>query len=297
MLSVGRIQGATQVAAALAAVVAVGALGVPRMHAQAPAATTNGPKFEVASIRPADKDKSSESLVIGSGCDGGFPRIEGNRFVVTTTLYSLIGWAYGFNKQGGCSFVSIGNFLSCPDWVKSTRFDLQALMPDGSPAYTDDKFLEGNAPQLEAMIRNLLADRFKLALHRRPKMVPVLALVPGPGGPKVARATAEDESMLSGSLGTDKDGHPSAKITGKKMHLSYLALMLTIATKRPVLDRTNLTGDFNFEIDFAPPESGPDAPGPSIFTAVQKQLGLKLKPTKGSVDTLVIDHVEAPTPN
>jgi uncharacterized protein (TIGR03435 family) len=170
-------------------------------------------------------------------------------------------------------------------------------MPDGSPAYTDDQFLKGNAPQLEAMIRNLLADRFKLALHRRSKVVPILTLVSGPGEPKLVPATAEEESLLMGGREPDKDGHFSEKITGKKMSLSSLALMFTIATRRPVLDRTNLTGDFDFEVSFAPRESGPDPSGPSVFTAVREQLGLKLESTKGSMDTLVIDHVEETTPN
>ena len=80
-------------------------------------------------------------------------------------------WAYGFNKNGGCSFVSHGEFISGgPEWIKSERFQIQALMPDGSPEYTTAQFLNGDAPKLELMIKNLLADRMGETWRRNLQM-------------------------------------------------------------------------------------------------------------------------------
>src|SRR5215510_11393804 len=119
--------------------------------------------FEVTSIKPAGEAAAETFARFGGGCDGGFPRVDHNRLTVTTTAYALLTWAYGFNKNGGCSFVSYGEFISGgPAWVRSNRFQIQALMPEGSPQYTTAQFLNGDAPQLELMIKNLLADRFRL---------------------------------------------------------------------------------------------------------------------------------------
>ena len=172
----------------IAAVLVVGA-GVVAL-AQKPA-----PGFEVASIKPLGPFSLIPAL--GPGCDGGFPRVEHNRFTVTTTPFALITWAYGFNKNGGCTFVSVGDFLTGgPDWIRSEKFEVRALMPEGSPDYTTSEFLNGKAPALEAMINRLLADRFKLVVHKETKEVPVYALVVAKGGPKVT-ALKGDEPPLS----------------------------------------------------------------------------------------------------
>src|SRR5207248_657446 len=135
-------------------------------------AQTQPKAFEVESIKPLGPFSPIPAL--GPGCDGGFPRVERNRFTVTTTAFALITWAYGFNKNGGCSFVSIGDFLTGgPDWIRSEKFEVRALMPEGSPEYSTWEFLNGKAPALEAMIARLLADRFKLVLHKESKEAPV----------------------------------------------------------------------------------------------------------------------------
>src|SRR5262249_28466865 len=98
--------------------------------AQAPEA------FEVASIKPLGEANAAALARFGDGCDGGFPRVERNRFIVSTTAYALMTWAYGFNKNGGCSFVRYGGFISGgPAWIKSERFEVQAVMPEGSAEY------------------------------------------------------------------------------------------------------------------------------------------------------------------
>jgi len=132
--------------------------------------------FEVASVKPLGSFSPIPAL--GPGCDGGFPSVEHNRFTVTTTAFALITWAYGFNKNGGCTFVSVGDFLNGgPDWLRSEKFEIRALMPEGSPDYTTWQFLNGAAPALEHMIAQLLADRFKLVVHREKRDAPVYTLV------------------------------------------------------------------------------------------------------------------------
>src|SRR5215831_2686376 len=173
---------------AFLAAVLGGGLVATFTQAQPPSATDS---FEVASVKPVGPVPSGNgrgsdgSGGIGGGCDGGFPKLEHNRFTVTTTPYALITWAYGYNKVWGCSFVSFGNLLiGGPGWIRSERFEVQALMPEGSPAYTLDQFMKGDAPVLEKMLQALLAERFKLAVHRETKDVTAYALLSGKGGPK-----------------------------------------------------------------------------------------------------------------
>ena len=127
----------------------------------------------------------------GSGCDGSFPRVENRRFAVTTTAYALITCAYGFNKNGGCGFVTNGNFITGgPAWIRSDRFEIQAVLPGAAPDASLGEFLNGNAPALEAMLRAMLADRFKLAVHREMRDSPVYALVAGARRCQAARGEA-----------------------------------------------------------------------------------------------------------
>jgi uncharacterized protein (TIGR03435 family) len=146
--------------------------------------------FEVASVKP--RGQVGGAFAGGmSGCDGSFPKVAGNRFVVTTTPFALITWAYGYNKVWGCAFTSSGDLITGgPSWVKSERFEIQALMPAGSPAYTFDEFMKGDAPGLEKMLQSLLADRFQLLVRHVINEVPGCALVPGKGGLKLKTSAA-----------------------------------------------------------------------------------------------------------
>ena len=249
--------------------------------------------FEVASIKTVGSFTPIPQL--GPGCDGGFPRVEHNRFTVTTTVFALITWAYGFNTNGGCTFVSVGDFLTAgPDWLRSEKFEIRALMPDDSPDYNTGEFLNGKAPALESMIARMLADRFKLVVHKETKEASVYALVIAKGGPKLTPSAGD----IPAAWRQRTPQTPNVRVLRARTSMTYLALSLVIEARRPVIDRTGLTGDFDMELTFAPYNSAvADSPAPDLFTAVQEQLGLRLEPARAPVDVLVIDHVEKPTPD
>jgi uncharacterized protein (TIGR03435 family) len=250
--------------------------------------------FEVATIKPLGEANPAALQAFGGGCDGNAPRVDHRRFTVSTTPYALITWAYGFNKNGGCSFVSYGGLITGgPAWIRSDRFAIQALAPEGSVEYTFGQFMNGQAPQLEIMIRNLLADRFHLAAHREMKEVPGYVLVVGKNGPKIRPATDHDVPPAPARRG----GPPSAsRRVYMRTTMTYVALMLGVITRRPVLDQTGLTGEFIFELEYAPDEAPPgESSAPSVFTAVQEQLGLKLESAKVPAEVIVIDRAEKPS--
>jgi len=173
------------------------------------------------------------------------------------------------------------------------------------------------------MLRTLLADRFKLVMHKETKELPIFELVlarqDGKLGPQL-RPAAVDCATLAAARGGTPPGSsgPSGpnpcflninpvSIRGGGVTMSALAGLLVGATQRLVIDRTGLTGNWDLDVKYTPDKSqippGVEPPvpidwnGPSLFTAIEEQLGLKLRPVRGPVEVLVIDSVQQPTPN
>jgi bla regulator protein BlaR1 len=175
--------------------------------------------------------------------------------------------------------------------VSSAHFDIEAkaLPPDGGAA------LKLTDRQLVVMIIPLLADRFHLKVHLEQKIMPVYDLVVVRGGPKLKLSQAErtDSSWNINAENTSKI------LTSKSANMADLAAALADEVHREVIDKTGLTGSADITLkwsdDVAAEAGGPNVV--SIFTAVEEQLGLKLQPSRGPVDTLVIDHVEMPSEN
>lgn len=192
--------------------------------------------------------------------------------------------------------------------MTSERYDVEAKSSGGTD--TDIRSMsEAQRDEFEKRIQmklqSLLADRFGLAIHRETKEMTVYELVVGKGGPKLTPAPADNGKGPRGMR-----MRPGA-FEGMGATISMLAQTLSDATSHKVIDNTGITGNYNFKLDWTPtpgqmvPPPGPenealpppDPSGPSIFTAVQEQLGLKLESTKGPVEVLVIDGAEKPSAN
>ena len=137
----------------------------------------------------------------------------------------------------------------------------------------------------------MLADRFRLKFHRQIKELPGYALVSAKGGPRLTPHIGDGKQD---SNTTYDDGLTTLLLT--KSPLSYLATLLSRNLGRTVVDRTGITGEFDFKIEWSK-EQSPDVGGPTLFTALQEQLGLRLESKKVPVDVIVIDGIEKPSDN
>jgi uncharacterized protein (TIGR03435 family) len=236
--------------------------------------------FEVASVKPA-APQAPGRFQISMGGDPG--RINYS-FV---SLKNLIERAYSIKSYQ----------VSGPDWMDSERFDVVAKLPDGAK--------QEDVPR---MLQTLLAERFKLTIHREEKTLPVYAIVVGKNGIKMPKAEGEAVGGIRMQMGM-KGRELSGKVT-----IDGLAGMLSRMLDRPVLDMTELKDNFDMKLewtpderegtvvpgirppaagDHAPPAESSEAPSaPSLFAAVQEQLGLKLESRKGPVALVVVDSME-----
>ena len=244
-------------------------------------------QFEVASIKPADPNARGMRVQMAPG---------GRLTASGVTVKFLIQQAYNvkdFQITGG------------PNWIGSDRYDI-STKAEGEGQITPE--------QLRPMMQALLADRFKLTFHRETKEMPVYALVVGKNGPKMHESERAPDGDREGRGGT-QIRMSRGQITAQAMPMSMLATQLSNRLGRNVVDKTGLTGNYDFTLEFTPEgmqgmgtgmpprEGGADAPppvdspGPSIFTAVQDQLGLKLESQKGPVEILILDRIERPSEN
>jgi uncharacterized protein (TIGR03435 family) len=179
-----------------------------------------------------------------------------------------------------------------PDWLSSEQFDVEVRADH--PYSIDD---------LHIMFQNALADRFNLKLHKEIKIGPVYVLTIAKSGLKMTPVDPGKDRNIPITSGDNNEQ------IGSRVPMNYLCFWLGQKLQndqRPVIDKTGLTGTFDFRLSFRP-QLPPDASSenlppelanlPSIFDAVRDQLGLELTPQKGPVETLVIDHIEKPTEN
>ncbi|HLK22879.1 MAG TPA: M56 family metallopeptidase [Bryobacteraceae bacterium] len=284
-------------ALAIAAPVAVGIFNAPQVRAQSGSAKPL--TFEVASIKPSGDDSHRIGIQF---IPGGGMRTTG------TTVKFLIGFAYDvrdFQVSGG------------PGWISSARYDITAKSertesdggPDDMRNMTDEQ-MKTNAEKMRERVRALLADRFQLTIHRETKESQIYALVLDKNGSKLKPSEVQEGGQRNRMMRMGR-GDLNAEGVG----LAMLTNALSNVLGRPVLDHTGLTGNFDFKLQWTPdpgqfggvppgpPPPGVDAPpppdpnGPSLFTAVQEQLGLRLESQKGPVDLIVIDKVEKPSEN
>lgn len=179
-----------------------------------------------------------------------------------------------------------------PEWTRAERWDIDAKIADEDrPAFNKLPFA-----QQKLLLQSVLVERCHLRAHIAPKLAPVYALVIAKGGSKL-HASALPESQLPPTWHiTQKPG----EIHGHAVPVAALLYALTNASlDRQVVDQTGLNGRYDFDLIWTPQDTAEAANSqfPSLFTAIQEQLGLQLKPTRAPVDALVVDHIERPTAN
>ena len=302
----GALPVVTAIVAAALFIAAVAPLRAVR-QGQAPSDGAQQPPlaFDTASVKPNKSGAEQRYIQID-------PR-GGSLTVVNLPLRQLITFAYqiqSFQLQGG------------PDWIASDRFDILGKPTREVPG--TGAFFDGQEP-MKMMLRTLLADRFKLVMHKETKELPIFELVlarqDGKLGPQLRPAAvdcaARAAAARAGTPPPPSPGPPGpgscgininpVRLSGGGATLTMLAGILEGPAQRLVVDRTGLTGNWDLEVKYTPERSqlppGVEPPvpidwnGPSLFTALEEQLGLKLRPVRGPVEVLVIDSVQQPTPN
>lgn len=229
---------------------------------------TSTPTFEVATIRATGPSSDGHTHI-------NYP--PGDRFSATNiTLLALMQWAYDMPEK---------QILEGPTWLTSTRFDFQAK--------ADSDQMKGLTAEQDRdlkrrMVQGLLAERFHLRVHRETRTLPAYDLVLAKGGAKLQLTKSNGKSIGTGRT----------HFNGEGLSMILIAEELSRIAGRVVVDKTNLTDRYDFKLQWASDDApATDNSVPSLFTAVQEQLGLKLEPAKEAATVLIVDHVEPPTAN
>jgi bla regulator protein blaR1 len=290
--------------AALTVPILVGLFGASAIRAQSTSQNPVGAmpvyEYEVASIKP---DKTS-------GGNVNIRTPEDGLSISNFSLGRLIQLAFSVPEY---------QISGAPEWVNSESFDIDAKMDNATADALKKLSADDRRLARQHMLQALLMSRFKLAFHRDSKELPVYWLTIAKNGPKIHEAKPGDTyangipvpagrggagvMMMNGGVGT-------LTVTAQAVPIGNLLRTLATAVGRPVLDKTALTGLYDFTLTYASdpsqlqglsggaPGSQPsDTESPSVFTTVQEQLGLKLDAGKGPVEIIVIDHIERPSGN
>jgi uncharacterized protein (TIGR03435 family) len=263
--------------------------------------------FEVVSIRPSDRSQMPAGLEGEDPCSQAMVRRRGNRLVGnTTTVYALIALAYNPWKLQ-CARVRTSELIvGGPTWIRSERFAIEALLPDGVDAPADEQLFAGGAPDLQRMLVAMLADRFKVKVHQEARDRPAYLLSVqddiATARARIARAkvdgtgipvrSAAERGIFSSSL-RDRDGASYWSVAFVRQNMRDLAQKLIGPAQRMVVDRTRLSGEFDFVLEYD--DAG--VARPTVFTAVREQLGLQLTPARTPMDVLVVESAARPADN
>lgn len=254
------------------------------------------PAFEVVSIKPYKPDGAS-GMRLGVSMTPDGVSIEG------IPLRMLVRQAFG---------VSEDRVVNEPGWAESGRYDIEAKVDAGD----EPALRKLNAQQRWAMILPVLEDRFGLKFHHETRNLEVYELVVAKGGLKMKEAAPAEPDAKPAPRASIRTWAKGLSFECHGLSTSSLANMLSQQLGSTVADNTGLKGTYDFTLDWTPdlgqgqimggletgpPPSGSPPPaeenGPSLFTALQEQLGLKLEVHKESIDVIVIDHIEQPSPN
>jgi uncharacterized protein (TIGR03435 family) len=251
-----------------------GALGLAQTPPAAAPVSVVTPEIEAATIKPV-KEPNPNMM---------HDRTEGRRLSMRyTSLRDLMMMAYEVDPR---------QIVGGPAWVATDEYDVDLVVAEGAQVNQCE----------EAVLAELMADRFKLKFHREQREMAVYVLEVAKVGPKLKAADADETE-------NSQCEHPGVCRFHKRTLGNFARFMQFVVMDKPVVDKTGIAGEFDFELKWTPDESQfngmgfrvpvPDgtAPLPGLFTAIQEQLGLKLEPQKTQTEVLVIDHVERPSEN
>jgi uncharacterized protein (TIGR03435 family) len=220
------------------------------------------PEFDVVSIK-LTKPTGGGAIPIGRSGNAGSVTLQG------VTTKEVIARAYSVR----------GYQISGPAWIDQERYDIVARV--GRSASDAEQRL---------MLQSMLADRFQLTTHDETRVLPAYELVVGKNGPKLHVATPDE---IGGRVFPNAPG-----VRAKQISMQRLAELLSTKLDRPVADNTGVSGVFDIELTWTPDTAPPDADlGPSVFTAIQEQLGLQLQARTLPMEVVVIDQISNPTAN
>jgi uncharacterized protein (TIGR03435 family) len=236
--------------------------------------------FEVATIRPSAPEEHARGL--------GW---EGRHFTARyTTISQMVQFAYNLQAK---------QVVNAPGWLDSTTYDIEAQAAAGEPS----------AAEFRGMMQRLLAERFGMKTHREPRTMSAYELVVAKGGAKLQAANDQApnaQAEIPAGVRIQRGPHQWMKVVGVRGTMPELAAELQrVETDRPVVDRTGITGEYDFSFTATSakpffvgelPDTSDVAP-PLIFTAIQEQLGLRLEPVKTAVECLVVDAMQRPSAN
>jgi uncharacterized protein (TIGR03435 family) len=240
-------------------------------------AEATAPAYDIVSIKPNKSESGSVSINTN----------DDSYSATNVSLKRLLEDAYGIKED---------LVFGLPGWANSAHFDIKAKIVE-----PDAEVLKKlSRKQRRSMIQQFLMDRFQLKAHTETKVLPLYEMVLVKDGPKFKESAPEGSPEDKSPNGVGRGGVTvyNTELTAHAVSLAILANMLGDRLHRTVTDKTGLTGKYDLLLEWAP-EDDQDASSESaaapFFTALQEQLGLKLQPSKGPVDTLVVDHVEMPS--
>jgi uncharacterized protein (TIGR03435 family) len=251
--------------------------------AAAASADAKAPVYDVVAIKPNKSGSGRTSISVN---DDGYA-------AENVSLKHLLSDAYDVKQY----LVS-----GLTGWASSDRFDVNAKIVDMDA----DALKKLTDKQRRAMLQQLLADRFQLKVHLQTEVLPIYEMVVAKGGAKItavepvgADPEADKNKEFKG-MGRGSMNVHNTVLTAHDVPLSSLAYQLSGSLSRTVVDKTGLAGNYDLSLTWSPDDgsaAASDSSAPSLFTALQEQLGLRLQPAKGPVETLVVDHVEMPSEN
>jgi uncharacterized protein (TIGR03435 family) len=279
----------------LIAVLLGSALALPSLHAQNAGFTPRPnaaqiPSYDLVSIHKTPD--SNTQWTINDQPDGLTAR--------AATLRSLIAEAYGFSLGA----LNSQQLSGTPGWADTLRFDVTAKVDSEDVQKIKDltkaetmmvtvRQIVSRTPTFRMlMLQRLLEDRFKLKMHYEQKVMPLYEMELAKSGVRMKPAHPADPEHGSMSMNP-------GKLSGENAPMAFIPVIFAMVLERPVEDKTNTPGNYDFELHWSPNEGTQQQndSAPSLFTAVEEQLGLKLHASKGPVWLIVVDHAEMPSEN